>query len=104
MTHPARGRSFGQQWFKMKIHHLSVEEALQSLHANVEGLSAVKAERRLVEFGPNRVARIQGAALFVRFLQGFTHFFALILWIAAGLAFLAEWQEPGPGMATFGLV
>jgi calcium-translocating P-type ATPase len=34
--------------------------------------------------------------------QEFTYFFALILWVAAGLAFLAEWNDPGAGMATLG--
>jgi calcium-translocating P-type ATPase len=38
----------------------------------------------------------------VRFLKGFTHFFALILWVAAALAFLAEGQDPGSGMAMLG--
>jgi magnesium-transporting ATPase (P-type) len=38
----------------------------------------------------------------MRFLQEFTHFFALILWVAAALAFLAEWQDPGGGMALLG--
>jgi calcium-translocating P-type ATPase len=87
----------------MRIHHLSVEEAVRSLHSKTEGLSAAEAERRLREFGPNRVEQIEETPLFVRFLRAFTHFFALILWVAAALAFLAEWQEPGCGMATLGI-
>lgn len=86
----------------MKIHHLSADEALQSLHSCASGLSTVEAGRRLLEFGPNRVEPVSGKWLQVEFLQGFTHFFAMILWIAAGLAFLAEWQDPGAGMATLG--
>jgi len=38
----------------------------------------------------------------LRFLKEFTHFFALILWLAAALAFLAEWIDPGQGMAKIG--
>ena len=30
------------------------------------------------------------------------HFFAVILWVAAGLAFFAEWSAPGQGMAKLG--
>lgn len=86
----------------MKIHQLSVEEATESLHSRAEGLSAPEAERRRQEFGFNRVERVQTKALLVDFLRGFTHFFALILWIAASLAFLAEWWDPGTGMATLG--
>src|SRR5262249_1341755 len=86
----------------MKIHHLNAAEACLSLHSSPSGLPSVEAERRLLEFGPNRVERIQGTPLSVRFLKGFTHFFALILWVAAGLAFVAEWNDPGAGMATLG--
>jgi calcium-translocating P-type ATPase len=86
----------------MKIHHLGVNEVVQSFHSSLEGLSTAEAKRRLSEFGHNRVERVRGAPLLVRFLQGFTHFFALILWVAAGLAFLAEFKEPGTGMATLG--
>lgn len=87
----------------MKIHHLSAEEALQSLHSSPTGLTTAEAARRLHEFGPNRVERLERTGLLVRFLRGFIHFFALILWIAAGLAFLAEWQDPGTGMVTLGI-
>src|SRR6266498_4188691 len=75
----------------MKIHHLGLEESLQSLHSGWAGLSSEEADRRFREFGPNRVEQVGGTPLVVRFLKGFTHFFALILWIAAVLAFLAEW-------------
>lgn len=56
-----------------------------------------------MEFGPNRVEKVRGVSLGHRFLKGFTHFFALILGVATALAFLAEWYEPGGGMATLGV-
>lgn len=87
----------------MKIHHLSVDDALSSLKTSLGGLSAAEAKRRLVEFGPNQVESIKKESLLLRFLKGFTHFFAIILWIAAGLAFVAEFNQPGGGMATLGL-
>jgi sodium/potassium-transporting ATPase subunit alpha len=86
----------------MKIHHLTVEEALISLHSTPEGLPEVEAARRLSEFGPNRVEKIRAEPWVFRFLRGFTHFFAVILWLAAGLAFFAEWNDPGKGMVTLG--
>jgi calcium-translocating P-type ATPase len=86
----------------MKIHRLSVEDALASLQSGPSGLSGDEARRRLLEFGPNRVERIRGEPLLLRFLKSFAHFFALILWVAAGLAFVAEWNDPGKGMATLG--
>ena len=62
-----------------------------------------EARRRLVEFGPNRVERVTGPPLLARFLHGITHFFALVLWVAAGLAFVADRYDPGAGMGTLGL-
>lgn len=82
----------------MRIHH----QTTQALHSDWKGLSDVEAERRLREFGRNRVEKIQRTALAIRFLRNFTHFFALILWLAAGLAFLAEFHAPGEGMSTLG--
>lgn len=86
----------------MKIHHLSPEEALASLHAGPGGLDAAEAARRLREYGQNRVEPPPLEPLWLKFLKGFTHFFALILWLAVLLAFIAEWRAPGEGMATLG--
>ena len=86
----------------MKIHHLTVEEAFASVQSGPDGLSAEEAARRLAEFGPNQVEQLQRDSLVRLFLKGFTHFFAVILWLAAGLAFVAEWREPGHGMAALG--
>jgi calcium-translocating P-type ATPase len=86
----------------MKIHHLTPEDAIDSLNSSPAGLTRTEAERRLEEYGPNQVERIEKEALMLRFLKEFTHFFALILWLAAALAFTAEWLQPGQGMATLG--
>ena len=61
-----------------------------------------EALRRLTEFGLNQVEEIRHEPLWLAFAKEFTHFFALILWLAAGLAFFAEHQAPGEGMATLG--
>jgi magnesium-transporting ATPase (P-type) len=45
---------------------------------------------------------MQGQPLWMQFLGEFTHLFAVILWVAAALAFLADWSEPGQGMGTLG--
>ena len=86
----------------MKIHHLTPEDAVQSLNSTPDGLSREESARRLAEFGPNQVERIEKEALALRFLKEFTHFFALILWLAVALAFTAEWLQPGQGMAALG--
>lgn len=86
----------------MKLHFQTTQEVLERLHSDWEGLSDEEAQRRLREFGPNRVERIQRTALAIRFLRNFSNFFALILWLAAGLAFLADYYSPGEGMSTLG--
>ncbi|MEA3209899.1 MAG: sodium/potassium-transporting ATPase subunit alpha, partial [Chthoniobacter sp.] len=86
----------------MKIHRLTVADAFASLKSGLAGLSDAEAQRRLTEFGANEVEEVAHEALLLTFAREFVHFFALILWIAAALAFFAEWREPGQGMATLG--
>lgn len=86
----------------MKIHQFSTEEALASLKSRHEGLSKAEAQHRLNEYGANQVERVRGELLILRFIKEFVHFFALILWLAAGLAFFAEYRQPGGGMAMLG--
>lgn len=86
----------------MKIHQFVIEEALASLHSRHEGLNANEVEHRLKEYGKNQIDEVRGESLLWRFVKEFTHFFALILWLAAGLAFFAESQQPGEGMKTLG--
>lgn len=61
-----------------------------------------EAERRLRELGPNLVPEVAREPPWLRLLKEFVHFFSLILWVAAGLAFVAEWSAPGQGMAKIG--
>jgi sodium/potassium-transporting ATPase subunit alpha len=86
----------------MKIHHLHPDEAVGSLHARPDGLAEAEALRRLREYGPNRITEFKRESIVLRFIREFTHFFALLLWLAAGLAFFAEWRAPGQSMATLG--
>ncbi len=86
----------------MKIHQLSVEAALDSLSCDASGLADAEAAHRLQEYGPNQIERIARTPAVLRLLREFVHFFSLILWVAAGLAFIAEWSAPGQGMAKIG--
>ncbi|HQR51568.1 MAG TPA: cation-transporting P-type ATPase, partial [Methylophilaceae bacterium] len=86
----------------MKIHQFSPEQALVSLNSSLNGLASDEAARRLAEYGANQVEVLREEPLWLALAKEFTHFFALILWFAAGLAFFAEHQMPGEGMATLG--
>ena len=76
------------------------ESVLASLESGYEGLAAAVAARRLAEFGGNRIEAAREKSLWLDLAREFTHFFALILWLAAGLAAFAEHAQPGEGMGT----
>ena len=84
----------------MLIQRLPLDEAFEALRSAPGGLSPAEAAARRVEFGPNRIERLPGTPLAIRFISQFTHFFAVLLWVAALLAVIAEWWMPGQGMAT----
>jgi sodium/potassium-transporting ATPase subunit alpha len=86
----------------MNPEHHTIEELYAHLHSSAQGLSQAEASQRLEKFGANQLEKITEQTFVGKLLKEFTHFFALILWIAAGLAFVAEWQDPGQGMATLG--
>ena len=85
-----------------RINRLSNDEALRRLGTAPPGLSTAEAQRRLHTYGLNRIEKARGESRLVSLLKQFGHFFALILWVAAGLAFFADWSEPGQGMAKLG--
>ncbi len=86
----------------MRIHQLSALDAVATLKSSAAGLSHAEVERRLREYGRNEVARVAGGPLWLRLGREFATFFSLILWLAAGLAFFAEWSDPGQDMAKVG--
>ncbi|HUX25005.1 MAG TPA: cation-transporting P-type ATPase [Burkholderiales bacterium] len=86
----------------MRIHRLTAEQSLASLRSSAAGLTPGEATRRLREYGPNRVEELGREHLLLNFAREFTHFFAIILWVAAALAFFAEHFDPDQGMARLG--
>jgi magnesium-transporting ATPase (P-type) len=83
----------------MNAHRLSVADALASVRSSQAGLSTAEASRRFAEYGRNRIEKIPRQPAVLRLVKEFAQFFSLILWVAAALAFLAEWLDPGQGIA-----
>ena len=101
---PTRPLAFGHSSLNTAhIASLTASEALSSLYGSLLGLSETEAERRREEFGFNRIQEVRTTPLWRRFAREFTHFFAVILWVAAGLAFFAAHLEPDQGMRELGL-
>jgi sodium/potassium-transporting ATPase subunit alpha len=79
-----------------------IESLYAHLHSTAQGLSQAEAVRRRARYGANQIEKIAGQSILGKLLKEFTHFFALILWLAVALAFVAEWKDPGQGMALLG--
>ena len=87
----------------LHIQALTVTDALNSLKTSMDGLDSSEASRRQAEFGQNHIEEVSRDALWLRFVREFTHFCALILWVAAALAFIGDHFDPGQGMASLGV-
>jgi sodium/potassium-transporting ATPase subunit alpha len=87
----------------MKINNLTRDEVLQSLVTSENGLTEEEARKRFPEFGPNEIRELRKKPLVLKFLSQFSHFLAILLWIAASLSFLLEYLNPGEGMLTLGV-
>jgi calcium-translocating P-type ATPase len=75
---------------------------LRDLRARPEGLSSREAERRLVAYGPNELERRGGVRWPRQLARQLTHPLALLLWLAAGLAFVAG--MPPLGIAILAVI
>jgi len=66
-----------------------LELLLRDLRTSRDGLSGREAQRRLVQFGPNLLERRGGRRWLPELTHQLTHPLALLLWAAAGLAWIA---------------
>ena len=66
-----------------------LELLLRDLRTSRTGLTEREAQRRLVQFGPNLLERRRGRRWLPELTHQFTHPLALLLWAAAGLAWIA---------------
>jgi len=87
---------------ELPLHQLTNAELFKHLGTRESGLSSEEAQQRLSRYGPNVLEGPSRYSLVRAFLRQFTHFLAILLWIATVLAFTAEFMKPGEGMATLG--
>lgn len=80
------------------------EEALTKLGTARQGLSRQEATDRLSRVGPNSFPRPRGPTLGRRLAEQLVHFFALMLWVAAGLAFVGGLPQLGTAIIVVILV
>jgi Ca2+-transporting ATPase len=75
--------------------NLSEGEVLSELETTEGGLSEQEASRRRDLYGPNILEKIHRKPLILRFFSNLTNLFALLLWVAGVLAFIANIPELG---------
>ena len=68
------------------LHQLTVDEIFKHLGTREGGLSPEEAQQRLSRYGPNVLEEPGHYSLIRGFLHQFTHFLAILLWIATALA------------------
>lgn len=73
-----------------------------ALDSSVSGLTSEEAQSRLSTYGPNLLPVQPARSVGRQLLSQFVHFFALLLWAAGGLAFVAGLPELG--LAIFGVI
>jgi P-type Ca2+ transporter type 2C len=76
------------------------ERVLAALGTAREGLSAAEARARLARQGPNLLPRARGPGLVRQLLEQLFYFFAVMLWVAAGLAFLGGMPQLGAAIVV----
>ena len=84
-------------------HQLHLDEVVRLLESDLStGLSTAEVQRRLEEFGPNRVTARRGTPAWLKFLRQFNQPLVYILLLAVGVtAFLGEWVDSS---VIFGVV
>ncbi|MEW6277480.1 MAG: HAD-IC family P-type ATPase, partial [Candidatus Eremiobacterota bacterium] len=78
-------------------HEVPLEEVYRRVQSGPQGLSLVEAARRLREVGPNTLHVRRPTPAWVRFLRLLLNLFSLLLFLGAGLAWLAHRATPGEG-------
>jgi sodium/potassium-transporting ATPase subunit alpha len=84
-------------------HKISLAELEQRLKCTDAGLNNNEATRRLSEYGSNELHVRKDTPEIIKFLRQFTNFFALLLIVGSGLAFFADYLQPGEGNFYIGV-
>jgi len=71
----------------------TIAESCEQLGTSPEGLSPAEAAARLLRFGRNVLPRARRTPWWIAFGSNFVHLFAILLWLAALLSWLAGMPE-----------
>ncbi len=74
---------------------LSTPQVYETLSTSAQGLSEAEIAIRIKQYGFNELPEPAKRSLLLRFTDQLTHFMALLLWVAGGLAFVSGTPEVG---------
>ncbi|MBC7119113.1 MAG: cation-transporting P-type ATPase [Methanobacteriaceae archaeon] len=77
------------------IHQLPEEEVFKKIGTSKDGLSSSEAEKRLKEYGPNKLKEVKKRPIIFNFLENLYNLLALVLWAASFLAFISGTPQLG---------
>ena len=81
----------------MKVFQLDKKDLLRKFHTRVDGLSDKEAAQRLVDFGTNEIETGKTKSYIKEYFKQYIQFFAILLEVAAFLAFIANHYVPNEG-------
>lgn len=84
-------------------HRIPLTEMEQRLNCTSAGLDSTEVERRLSQYGNNELHVRKDTPEIVKFFRQLSNFFALLLIAGSGLAFVADYLQPGEGNFYIGV-
>ncbi len=81
----------------MRAYRLNKTQLLKKYHTSEVGLREFDAKRRLNDFGPNEIEKKEKKSYLKEYLKQYVQFFAILLEVAALLAFIADSFVPNEG-------
>jgi magnesium-transporting ATPase (P-type) len=85
------------------VHETELAAVFAALESSPQGVAAAEVQNRFRSFGPNEIQEKRRTPLYIKFLKQFFNFFAILLWVAGGLAFLGEYLSPNEGNLNLGI-
>ena len=81
---------------------MTLAELFLAFATSEEGLSDEVVQRRHQQYGLNTLPHIPVNPWYQKLATQFTHFFALLLWVAAVISFVTGWLDPSSNMLPIG--
>jgi sodium/potassium-transporting ATPase subunit alpha len=81
---------------------MNISELFVAFGSSATGLSDEEVQHRHVRYGLNTLPAIPTKSWYLKLAAQFTHFFALLLWIAAAISFVTGMADPASHMLSIG--